>query len=406
MFNTLNSQKGQVIMNFRDWLIVIGLIIIVALIADVIRRLWSQRRMNSNIKFGLESVKGIEDDYLSELPNGGARLKTDQHNEKRDKRDCNTSKQRIEPTFTHSGVSPHTSELPTHVEQTTPQQVENTDNMSQQYGEIDSNPEDHNQHHKQSGKQGNFLHKAPLEFAPVPEPVVSSAVRTPSNDELMIPKHEQTEEIVQPCDRKEFVEVASASGSPPVSAGLHAHTDSVLKENVRSELVDSTFKSAQSFDASDTFEVIYNRNPEEVIVINLEAPKGQYFSGEIVFKMLLDNGLRLGDMDVFHYACSGEKHKKDVLFSVVNGLEPGTFNLTTIRDEHFSVLTFIMPLPGSEKPVDVFKTMLHTIDLMSCELKANISDEQHCAMTMRMLEYYREKVSRYQRLQKLECSFG
>lgn len=60
-------------MSLRDWLILIGILVIVGVLADGYRRMRLARKRSSEISFGLEEVKGYDDDFSSELPNGGAR---------------------------------------------------------------------------------------------------------------------------------------------------------------------------------------------------------------------------------------------------------------------------------------------------------------------------------------------
>lgn len=60
-------------MSLRDWLIVIGIVTITGVLADGYRRARLARKRSSELSFGLEDVKGNEDEFGSELPNGGAR---------------------------------------------------------------------------------------------------------------------------------------------------------------------------------------------------------------------------------------------------------------------------------------------------------------------------------------------
>ena len=58
-------------MSLREWLILIGVLIIIAVLADGYRRMRLAKKRSSEISFGLEEIKGYDDDFSSELPNGG-----------------------------------------------------------------------------------------------------------------------------------------------------------------------------------------------------------------------------------------------------------------------------------------------------------------------------------------------
>ena len=64
-------------MNFRDWLIVVGIVIILGILADGYRRMRQAKmdslKMSRNMGAGIENTP-IDDDYNPELPSGGARI--------------------------------------------------------------------------------------------------------------------------------------------------------------------------------------------------------------------------------------------------------------------------------------------------------------------------------------------
>ena len=65
-------------MTLREWLVLIGIIVIVGVLVDGFRRMRLAKKRESELSFGLEDVEGNNEAYGSELPNGGARVKGDQ----------------------------------------------------------------------------------------------------------------------------------------------------------------------------------------------------------------------------------------------------------------------------------------------------------------------------------------
>lgn len=60
-------------MSLREWLVLIGVIVVVGVIIDGYRRMRLGRKRASELTFGIEEVKGYDESFSSELPNGGAR---------------------------------------------------------------------------------------------------------------------------------------------------------------------------------------------------------------------------------------------------------------------------------------------------------------------------------------------
>ena len=68
--------------------------------------------------------------------------------------------------------------------------------------------------------------------------------------------------------------------------------------------------------------------PGEVIVINVLARNGAQFGGSDLLEAFLRNGLKFGDMNIFHRI---QPASKVVQFSVASAVEPGTFDLSAME---------------------------------------------------------------------------
>src|SRR5690554_8201910 len=66
------------------------------------------------------------------------------------------------------------------------------------------------------------------------------------------------------------------------------------------------------------------RRSSDLIIINVMAPPGDYFQGDELLDALLQNGMRFGDMEIFH------RHQE------ANGQGPILFSLRS--EEHTSEL--------------------------------------------------------------------
>ncbi|MGA4633975.1 cell division protein ZipA [Pseudomonas solani] len=135
---------------------------------------------------------------------------------------------------------------------------------------------------------------------------------------------------------------------------------------------------------------------EEVLVINVVARDGDGFKGPALLQNILESGLRFGEMDIFHrhesMAGNGE-----VLFSMANGVKPGTFDLDDI--DHFSTraVSFFLGLPGPRHPKQAFDVMVAAARKLSQELNGELKDDQRSVMTAQTIEHYRQRIVEFER---------
>ncbi|MDE3739689.1 MULTISPECIES: cell division protein ZipA [Pseudomonas] len=135
---------------------------------------------------------------------------------------------------------------------------------------------------------------------------------------------------------------------------------------------------------------------EEVLVINVVARDEAGFKGPALLQNILESGLRFGAMDIFHrhesMAGNGE-----VLFSMANGVKPGTFDLDDI--DHFSTraVSFFLGLPGPRHPKQAFDVMVAAARKLSQELNGELKDDQRSVMTAQTIEHYRQRIVEFER---------
>ncbi|MFP1678702.1 cell division protein ZipA [Alloalcanivorax sp. C16-2] len=140
--------------------------------------------------------------------------------------------------------------------------------------------------------------------------------------------------------------------------------------------------------------------PLEVIVFHLIARRPERFDGQALLRMLLEGGLRYGDMQIFH------RHRdtragEQLEFSVANAVEPGTFDIDTMEDEGFAGITFFMKLPGPGEPLASLDRMLAIGRRLAEELDGELKDEQHSVLTPQTMEHLRQRVQEFERRQRV-----
>ncbi|MDM3870252.1 cell division protein ZipA [Porticoccus sp. W117] len=136
--------------------------------------------------------------------------------------------------------------------------------------------------------------------------------------------------------------------------------------------------------------------PQEVIAFHLRSGKDNKFAGQELLETLVEEGMRFGAMDIFHRHSESDG-SGDVLFSIANSVEPGTFDLNTIGDLETPGISFFIDLGSVDDPKAAFSTMLETIAGCMEKLGGELKDETGSAVTKQTVEHYKQRVRDFQR---------
>lgn len=139
----------------------------------------------------------------------------------------------------------------------------------------------------------------------------------------------------------------------------------------------------------------------DVIVVHMVANDGVHIPGRDLLQQLLEQGLRFGDMNIFHRHRQTASGHDELLFSMANALEPGTFDIDTMEEKTFRAVTFFMKLPGPSRPIETLDRMLTSARKLADTLDAELRDEAHSTLTPQSIEHIRQKVQDFERRQKL-----
>lgn len=129
---------------------------------------------------------------------------------------------------------------------------------------------------------------------------------------------------------------------------------------------------------------------DELIMLNVLAPKGQPFTGGGMVEALRARGLRYGDMNIFHRV---EPMTKSTLYSVANVVEPGTFDMADLDNFRSPGVVFFMQLPGPEQPMETFEDMLKVARDVAVRTGGSLLDENRSVMTGQTVEHYRQRIT-------------
>lgn len=311
----------------QDWLTVIGVLLIIGILLDGLRRMRNAKRdsirMSPNMKRKAPTTpeQAHRDRYTSELPNGGARIISTDTNAATDV-DTQAPVRRV--------VKPRTLRKQPSI----PQQV--TLNLDESVPMLMESIEDGDENDKG------------LDALPVDDRIEPSFANDFSADEL----------------------------PPETEPGFNADAS-----------------DDQDFDDADADLM---REPDEVIIINVMMQEKNYFQGEALLDVLLQSGMRFGDMNIFHRHVN-TNGEGSVLFGLANMVKPGDFNLDSMSQFQTPGVSLFMTLPLKTDSLRAFDTMKQTAEAIATALGGELKDEDRNRMTHQAMEHCRQRIQDYER---------
>ena len=131
---------------------------------------------------------------------------------------------------------------------------------------------------------------------------------------------------------------------------------------------------------------------EELLILGIMAPPDEPFVGEELIAALRGQGLKFGDMGIFHRLSSDGE---DRLFSVANALEPGTFDLSDLDALETPGLTFFMQLPVPGDALETLDDMILSARTVAAALGGNVKDDTMSALTGQTVEHMKQRIADY-----------
>ncbi|CAH9018521.1 cell division protein ZipA [Candidatus Nitrosacidococcus sp. I8] len=134
------------------------------------------------------------------------------------------------------------------------------------------------------------------------------------------------------------------------------------------------------------------QRPDLIIALTVTARGKGVFQGRDIASILIENGLQFGEMSIFHaYA------RDKPIFSVVNMVKPGTFNLDKMNSFTTPGLTLFMRLPGPSGGFAAFEAMLNFARILARNLSGDLKDEKRNILTTEAIAHIKERILGFNR---------
>ena len=365
-------------LSIRDWMVIIGGMMIAAVLIDAVRRYWRERRaeIRLNAKIERTPASSGEDDafnLLTELPNGGARIVRRDDLQDDDplveREEVATADQEEQGASGESVVAP-----PDPIDVAAAQMVAEEDPQRLAVADTDSSA-------------------SPSQTAPVDsEPRAEAA-------------HAE-------------VDMSAAQAVPDAKGSANSRRRTIKPPPEDADSSDQAIPHPGTVDWLETLEVdsdeVASPEPEEmpvdtpehgrlprgadthVFILYVVARAEEGFSGTDILETLLACDLRFGDMDFFH------RHERasgrgPIEFSVANMMKPGVFEIDNIEPLQTRGLMFFVTLPGPADMLKAFDYMYETVKVVAKQLDGDVQDETRSVVTRQSLEHMRQQIRELER---------
>jgi cell division protein ZipA len=135
---------------------------------------------------------------------------------------------------------------------------------------------------------------------------------------------------------------------------------------------------------------------DKIVTLYIAARAGHLLHGPDLVVAAEKAGLIYGHMSIFHRML--DKHpEQGPIFSVASLVQPGSFDLRTIKDLKTPGISFFMTLPGPLSALDAWDTMLPTAQRMAELLDAVLLDEERNALGRQRIANIRDELRAYDR---------
>ena len=133
----------------------------------------------------------------------------------------------------------------------------------------------------------------------------------------------------------------------------------------------------------------------KVVAIRLVARDSRGFPGESLLLKMREAGLRHGEFGIFHRLVNEDEWSRPA-FSVASLSEPGSFDLTRIKVDHYPGVSLFMVLPGPSEGVSAFEDMVDTARQLAAKLDGDLLDEHGSTLSVQRERYLREEIIQFE----------
>jgi len=182
--------------------------------------------------------------------------------------------------------------------------------------------------------------------------------------------------------KDEDSEVVAGRREPTLDAG-----ESIVVENLESGFESSEIEVTEDGAPSDGA-------PQKIVTLRLIGHEKKPFQGDELILSMRGIGLRHGKFGIFHRYDGNDESR--TIFSAASLVEPGSFDLTNIKDQQIPGISLFLILPGPVDNVEAFDMMMAAARALAQSLDGELLDESGSTLSIQRERYLREEIIQFQ----------
>ncbi|WP_096085922.1 cell division protein ZipA [Agaribacterium haliotis] len=222
-------------------------------------------------------------------------------------------------------------------------------------------------------------------------------------DDLALAELNQTDETLEPS-LGELSDLDAPACAPetyaPGKSSAAKAKRAADKSSEAAEKSDNSLFAAFSSSPPEPEETVDLSDAEELLIVNVMAPKGMVFNGEALLEAMTEQQLKFGQRGIFHRHLDGDADGA-VLYSAANMIEPGSFDLSNIKSSQTPGVCLFLSLPCACEGAKAYDDLIQTAHGLAAALGGELKDENRSTLTNQNIEHGRQRVLEFERKQKL-----
>ena len=133
---------------------------------------------------------------------------------------------------------------------------------------------------------------------------------------------------------------------------------------------------------------------QKIVALRIVARDSGAFAGDELVLSLRGIGMRHGKFGIFHrYDGSSENN---TIFSAASLVEPGSFDMTNIKEQKLPGISLFLILPGPVEGAEAFDMMMTAARAVAQALNGELLDESGSTLSIQRERYMREEVIQFE----------
>lgn len=133
---------------------------------------------------------------------------------------------------------------------------------------------------------------------------------------------------------------------------------------------------------------------QKIVTLRVVAKNMGTFKGDKLALSLRGVGMRHGKFGIFHRYHDDDEN--EVVFSAASLVEPGSFDLTNLKDQEMPGVSMFMVVPGPMDGAEAFDLMMTAARELTNMLDGELRDESGSTLSIQRERYLREEIIQVQ----------